>query len=1162
MAGDRARVSYDPTRKWRGLVAQQGRVTVEADWNEAAAIAAERDRLTTLDVVGPAGTPDGGYGVTAVPAGSPAPATPGDLQIGAGTLYLGGERLDLDAPVTYSAQPDWLDSSTDPLWVPPAIPDADGTSFELVYLLAAEQQVSAVEDPALADVALGGPDTMARLRLQQHFVRQAAKSGDCAGAWAEFTDSLSGQGLTFDPASMRLRSASALQVSFTNEPGPPSLCQPVAAGGYLGAENQLIRVLVTSLDGDGVPTIVWGFDNATFIYRLQAATYDSAADVTTVTLASSPVDSYHYPALGQAVELLRDAVQVTPDDYIASAAGFVSTLASAYDPTQQQLVIAGQPPADYLSAATPQLYLRAWQATAAAPGGQATPLGDTGLAVTLSTSGNFHAGDFWLFALRPIEPAIVYPARYLAGPQPPEGPRTWACPLAVLTWENGDATASSCVPPFPSLVDRTGTGTGCCECTVQVGPSDVDGGASLPKLVASLANQGRVAVCLAPGTYTLSEPLILRPGLDGIALRACGDGVILRAGSEPGPQFTLGLIVVQGLDSVTISGIDLVAPYVAFAPPAESFAGLPGANQDLFKAYSIGLKVAIAISAADAANLAVEDCTFVFTSPGEADIFGAGVFARGTITGLALTGCTFVSDNKRPKVPFYDLAAGNPVEIPYQPVFGYLQVSSFPDQDVRADPADVGAPVLHDAAIERCTFQGVTVPVLVLAQLGTLRVDQNIVRDCYGGFWLVSLASAAQLTMIDMLATGDQEVYASSAGKGLACLLDRLLVIASGIGRVLPATPSVHALRPVRRILAPDDAQLALARQTMSAIYSLAPTAKPGAEAAGAEQPGAEQPGAEQALAETAEAGLPPAISLAFEPRGFAPTQGTVPTADTGTSVILRLDVCDCQVDAVLANSYSGAALFVADLTQAGASALVHGCRLRSRFPMGETLAGITLTEATITGNIVANEVAPIAFPIERQVTSFSIALALTSPFGAPAAAITGNVFIDPTLLPPRPPTVPSVLADWDVLNTVIAYVAPPVVTDISPTRGSAAGGDTVTVTGSGFTGFTDVLFGTASSVLLQTQSDSELSAQTPAGTGTVDVLVVTPAGTSAANAASKYIYDPNLAAAKAAKPDPATAATSADALRRTPFGDASGTAVTKQMKRPERPAPAKPGSG
>ena len=93
-------------------------MTVEADWNEAAAIDAERDRLLTLDVVGTVGTPDGGYVVTAIPAagsppglpgsppatgpglvGSPPASVPGNLVIGPGTLYLGGERLDLDAPV-------------------------------------------------------------------------------------------------------------------------------------------------------------------------------------------------------------------------------------------------------------------------------------------------------------------------------------------------------------------------------------------------------------------------------------------------------------------------------------------------------------------------------------------------------------------------------------------------------------------------------------------------------------------------------------------------------------------------------------------------------------------------------------------------------------------------------------------------------------------------------------------------------------------------------------------------------------------------------------------------------------------------------------------------------------------------------------------------------
>src|SRR5580700_3500470 len=207
MASDRARVSYDPSRKWRGVIAQQGRVTVEADWNEAAMIDEERDRQLALDVIGPFGTPDRGYAVTVALRDD----APGDLTIGSGTLYLGGERLDLTEKVRYRAQPDWLDHSTDPMWQDPrARRDTDGT-YELVYLLAAEQEVSAVEDPALADVALGGPDTMQRRRILQHVVRQPSQSATCAGAWSGYTGALAGRGLQFDQASMMLQSQTTLQ---------------------------------------------------------------------------------------------------------------------------------------------------------------------------------------------------------------------------------------------------------------------------------------------------------------------------------------------------------------------------------------------------------------------------------------------------------------------------------------------------------------------------------------------------------------------------------------------------------------------------------------------------------------------------------------------------------------------------------------------------------------------------------------------------------------------------------------------------------------------------------------------------------------------------------------------------------------------------------------
>ena len=286
----------------------------------------------------------------------------------------------------------------------------------------------------------------------------------CDGWWSALQNSPGFGGLQFDAASMMLRSTARLQVSFPNIPAAPSMCQPVATGGYLGAENQMIRVKVTDVDHTtNVPTIAWGFDDASFLYRVRAA---PGSGSTTLTLASAPADIYHNPAKGQAVELLRDAVQLTAADYIASRAGFVSTLATAYDAASMNLVISNGPqgpddpdgyPRDYIDA-TPQLYLRVWQATAAAPAGQPILLGDTGVAITLTPgNGAFHAGDFWRFALRPLDPAIVYPARYLdAGGQPPDGPRTWGCPLAVLTWDYGIATPFELRPPVlrPRRADR------------------------------------------------------------------------------------------------------------------------------------------------------------------------------------------------------------------------------------------------------------------------------------------------------------------------------------------------------------------------------------------------------------------------------------------------------------------------------------------------------------------------------------------------------------------------------------------------------------------------------------------------------------------------------------------------------------------------------------
>ena len=84
---------------------------------------------------------------------------------------------------------------------------------------------------------------------------------------------------------------------------------------------------------------------------------------------------------------------------------------------------------------------------------------------------------------------------------------------------------------------------------------------------------------------------------------------------------------------------------------------------------------------------------------------------------------------------------------------------------------------------------------------------------------------------------------------------------------------------------------------------------------------------------------------------------------------------------------------------------------------------------------------------------------------------------------------------------------AVPTVTSVSPTSGPAAGGRIVTITGTNFTGATAVSFGGSSAIWFNVGSATSILAKSPAGSGTVDVIVTTPDGTSATGAADQFTY-------------------------------------------------------
>jgi hypothetical protein len=679
MSSDRSRLSDRPRHLYTGIVAQQGRVLLDRDVNDLQDIVLSRLATDVRDIVGPSGTPDDGFRISAPdtaptpgfwsppePATASPPEAPGggdDFLIGAGSMYLGGHRIEFPprqagVAVTYSYldQPDW----------PVPDPIATNLTQELVYLDAVLQEVSAVEDPDLLEVALGGPDTAQRLRFLRRVKRETVQASDCATAWEQAIATWVAQGLTFDPATMRLSAAARLQVSFTEDAGTGDPCDPTATGGYLGADNQLIRVQISAPPGSQQPTLVWGYDNASFIYRITSVSPDG----TTLTLASDPPDAFHTPQSGQIVEILTTGSMIAaePDEtdptgvrqimrVAAAPVGEFHDLAQPYGPLTQgdptSYVVLSEPIEAAIAASTLPLFLRVWQAQLPVAIGTPVTLYDpntqisTGLEVTLSGANVLADGAYWQIAVRPSTPQAVYPEDLLTAPRTADGPLRLVCPLAVIDWT---ATAAPSITDCRNTFDNlTRLRPGCC--AVAISPRDLTATTSLQTLIDRAATTAeRVTVCLAAGIYTLTAPLHLGPAHAGIIIECCGGPATLEVDPAANAEaFIEGLVTVAGVASVSLVGLTLNPP---FAPATATFNRLlvdqlaNATDREQATSLLLNPRAAFAVHAVDAPSLTVERCTITFAeTAGFAgdDLLGAAIFLRGNCQGFRALDNTFGS---------------------------------------------------------------------------------------------------------------------------------------------------------------------------------------------------------------------------------------------------------------------------------------------------------------------------------------------------------------------------------------------------------------------------------------------------------------------------------------------------------------------------------------
>jgi hypothetical protein len=91
----------------------------------------------------------------------------------------------------------------------------------------------------------------------------------------------------------------------------------------------------------------------------------------------------------------------------------------------------------------------------------------------------------------------------------------------------------------------------------------------------------------------------------------------------------------------------------------------------------------------------------------------------------------------------------------------------------------------------------------------------------------------------------------------------------------------------------------------------------------------------------------------------------------------------------------------------------------------------------------------------------------------------------------------------------ILNVVAPPTVSSVEPNGGPAAGGTSVRITGTDFNEVSAVQFGSTDAASFTVNSSTSITAISPPGTGTPNVTVTNPRGTSPASPLNRFSYAP-----------------------------------------------------
>lgn len=499
MKGDFSRLPDERNQNFAGVLHQQGRVLLDADWNAQTAITSGWQDTAGQDIIGagvaavPADQPDGFKIASATHAGG---TTNVQLTVKPGRVWADGLLARLfgePTPESTAAVPrvaTYLKPPVqDPLFSTSSI---DGSVRDAVVLEVWREEFNGFQWPdLLIEPALGGPDTTERVNTAFAFRLMRLGAGDtCENIAGRLEDDFSKKG--------------KLKVSLLPSNAGAGDCPTPAGGGYTGFEHNFYRIEIAVVDA-GPPQFTWSQYGGGLVGR----GHFEAPDKVTIkanlqAITNSGLSSFYLEALERDPALGHWRVTY----------GAPATLST--DVLTLGTKLFGTIPANPL--ATDTTFFRLWNGIALVQNFLNTELPNNvgiNLAFDAATASNYVPGDYWTFSVRAGE--VVNPD-VLIDTEPPKGIHYHRVPLAVLTWTNTQDVQlpiEDCRHRFQPL-----TRLACC-CSYRVGDGmhswgDFD---KIQDAVDSLPLDEGGEVCVLPGVYHENVKIDKRRN---ITIKGCG----------------------------------------------------------------------------------------------------------------------------------------------------------------------------------------------------------------------------------------------------------------------------------------------------------------------------------------------------------------------------------------------------------------------------------------------------------------------------------------------------------------------------------------------------------------------------------------------------------------------------------------------------------------